>query len=295
MSWTLSQVVLRLCSPMHIGQNKIGNVQRTRLYVTGRVLWGALTQRLTRDSFQSGGPATQFNQYYEVSQVVHSRLAFTYFYPTIEAKGNVSLWPWEDGFRSRFLSTHASTALTYPQQSAAEGTLHEVECIVPRTLDGGHQVYLTGYILHQQGASNDWREALSRLQLGGERGYGWGRIEPICVQEVQPEKGQNADEARFCLFGCYSAKPGSDWPPVITAGPEARLLAHALAADFDPEHLAVTGVTGEVEPLVGLETDRDGRFGRQVSRAWVCYVPGSTVAAGAHMRVGPYGIWEAAM
>jgi hypothetical protein len=42
-------LVLRLRSPLHIGWNKTGNVQRTRSYVTGRNLWGALTMRLTRD------------------------------------------------------------------------------------------------------------------------------------------------------------------------------------------------------------------------------------------------------
>jgi len=127
---------------------------------------------------------------------------------------------------------------------------------------------------------------LQRLQLGGERGYGWGRVEP--AGEPKEWDGQP-------LFGWYTIEPNA-WPPVLTAKKEARLLAHALAADFDEEgkvHRAVSGVAGAVEPLVGRETHSHGRFGVWLSRARVCYVPGSKVSAEAHFRIGPYGVWEA--
>ena len=276
MIWKTYRVVLRLRSPLHIGQTKVGNVQRTRPYVTGRVLWGALTERLTRDRSQGQGPATDSQQYANVGQEVHERLAFTYLYPTTCQDGVVELWPWDDGFRVRHLSTYASTALTYPQQSAAEGTLHEVECIVPHTLDNGAPVYLAGYVFAQDNAP-DWKSALKRLQLGGERGYGWGWVEP--VDEPAPWDGQP-------LFGgAYSVKPEA-WPPVLTAGKKARLLAHAMAADFE------TGVAGEIEPLVGRETDPKGRFGVHLSRARICYAPGARVEEATQVRIGPYGVWE---
>ena len=63
MTWRAFEVVLRLRSPMHIGCGKVGNLQRTRPYVTGRVLWGALTMRLTRDAAQGRGPATDSREY----------------------------------------------------------------------------------------------------------------------------------------------------------------------------------------------------------------------------------------
>jgi len=284
MTWKAYQVVLRLRSPMHIGAGKVGNLQRTRPYVTGRVLWGALTERLTRDRAQGRGPATDSRLYAAVSQEVHDRLAFTYFFPTTSQDGTVELWPWDADFRPRYLSTYASTALTYPQQSADEGTLHEVECIAPHTLDCGMPVYLAGYVFTQDDAP-DWRSALKRLQLGGERGYGWGRVEP--VSKPEPWNGQP-------LFdGSYSAKPGA-WPPVLTAVQETCLLAHALAADFDGVHKALTGVSGEIEPLVGRETHpEDGRFGVHLSRARICYAPGARVERATVVQIGPYGIWEA--
>lgn len=283
MSWHAYRVILRLCSPMHIGQTKIGNVQRTRPYVTGRVLWGAFTQRLTRDRFHGQGPANRFEQYDAVGWEVHSLLAFTYFYPVTDPGGNVTLWPWDDGFRSRFLSTYASTALTYPQQSADEGTLHEVEFISPRTQDSDEQVYLVGYIFACEGAP-EWKPALRRLQLGGERGYGWGRVE--LVRDPDPWDGKPLFDGR------YTVNPDA-WPPVLTAGANARLLAHALVAEFEGRK-PIQDAQGEIEPLVGRETAPDGRFGVQISKARVCYAPGGKAKAGTRVRIGRYGVWEAA-
>jgi hypothetical protein len=286
MTWQAYRVVLRLHSPLHIGQMKLGNVQRTRSYVTGRVLWGALTERLTRDLEQGKGPATDSQLYRDMGGRVHDQLAFIYLFPTPHADGTVDLWPWDDGFRPRFLSTYASTALVYPQQSADEGTLHEVECIAPHTLDTGSPVYLAGYVFEREGAP-DWQSALHRLQLGGERGYGWGRAEP--VDDPQPWDKQP-------LFSRYTVEFNT-WPPVLKAKEKTPLLAHALAADFDDNgrlRRAVDKVSGPVEPLVGRETHpHDGRFGVWLSPARICYTPGSIVPAGTRVQIGSYGIWEA--
>lgn len=283
MSWKSYHVVLRLCSPMHIGKMKLGNVQRTRPYVTGRVLWGALTARLTRDD--ASGPATDSALYQAMGKTIDETLAFTYFYPTIHKDGVMDkLWPWDDGFGSRFLSTYASTALTYPQQSADEGTLHEVECVVPHSKDG--PVYLSGYVFAQDGAP-DWQSALDRLQLGGERGYGWGRVELL-------RKSGTLDNNS--LFGKEYTVEENTWPPVLKAGKDAPLLAHALAADFDEKgekHQAVGGVEGKIEPLVGREVDpADGRFGVQISEARICYAPGAQVTQETRFAIGPYGVWQ---
>ncbi len=283
MTWKTYRVVLHLRSPLHIGQIKVGNVQRTRPYVTGRVLWGALTERLTRDRAQGRGAATDSQQYVAVSQEVHERLAFTYFYPTTRRDGFVKPWPWDDDFRPRYLSTYASTALTYPQQSAAEGTLHEVECIVSHTLDRGAPVYLAGYMFAQDDAP-DWQSALKRLQLGGERGYGWGRVEP--VRRPDPWDGKPLFDEQYTV-------EQDTWPPVLTVAKKTRLLAHALAADFDKTYRAVTGVDGEIEPLVGREVDpKDGRFGVHLSPARICYAPGARVEEATQVQIGRFGVWE---
>jgi hypothetical protein len=315
MGWTAHKIVLRLRSPLHIGAGKMGNLQRTRPYVAGRNLWGALTARLTRDGDSQGKPAPE--EYEAMGGRVHDELAFTYFFPTTDSEGDQPLFPcldaqgnrgygWdgsgaplldESAFRYHFLSTYASTALTYPQQSAAEGTLHEVECIVPHTLDNGVPVYLAGYVFAQDGAP-DWKSALKRLQLGGERGYGWGRVEV-----VEPAGIQEMEEREAPLFGIGHIAH-LDGPRVhIHLEKGQPTLAHALAAPFEDKICRnddgtprirgkVVHVEGTVEPLVGRETKPDTRFGVHLSPARICYAPGARVEEATQVRIGPYGVWE---
>src|SRR5437588_6306984 len=74
MAWTAYQVSFRLLSPLHIGWRKLGNLQQTRPYVTGRTLLGALTARITREQGS--------NEYTEIGKLVDKQLTFTYFYPS---------------------------------------------------------------------------------------------------------------------------------------------------------------------------------------------------------------------
>lgn len=281
MSWNVYQVVLRLRSPLHIGCGKMGNLQRTRPYVTGRVLWGALTMRLTRDAAQGRGPATDSRAYRGVGEQVHQSLAFTYFYPALKSGDDYRVaWPWENEslFRRRFLSSYAGTALAYPQQAAAEGMLHEVEFIAPHTLDTGVPVFLKGYVFEKQGCILDWQPALRRLQMGGERGYGWGSVELV-------NTSQSADEQ---LFDGLATFRGDDDVPMIHLPADGRLLAHTLAGDLP--------VTGAVEPLVGREWRSDNarrRYaGQHVECTGVCFTPGSLVRRELDFAVQNFGLWQ---
>jgi hypothetical protein len=284
MSWQAYRVVLRLRSPLHIGHSKVGNLQRTRPYVTGRGLWGALTMRMTRDAYQGRGPATDSQQYHQFGEQVHILLAFTYFYPALKSNtydGYSVQWPWENesAFRRRFLSSHAGTALSYPAQSATEGTLHEVEFISPRTLDTGEPVFLTGYVFEKEGCTLTWRAAFQRLQLGGERGYGWGDVELVGIQ-VANDKHLFAGSATFDgegdQMGIYLPKGG-------------RLLAHVVATGLP--------VAGDVEPLVGREWQsnhpRNRYAGQHVGFSDVCFAPGSIACENLNFMVSRLGVWRA--
>jgi hypothetical protein len=194
MSWTVYQIILRLHSPLHIGYREVGYLRRTRPYVTGRALRGALVNRVGRNqNIRGEDPGDPFRA---VSKTFAQYLTFTYFYPALNEDGKWKVFfPWEDeaGFRRRFLSSYVSTALTYPQQTAAEGLLHEIEFISPRTLDTGEPVYLMGYVFVQEERLKkekyDWVGALCRLQLGGERGYGWGDVR-LVGKPAQVKEGQ---------------------------------------------------------------------------------------------------------
>lgn len=281
MTWRAYQVVLRLRSPLHIGCGQVGNLQRTRPYVTGRVLWGALTMRLTRDAVQGRGPATDSLKYREVGDQVHQSLAFTYFYPALKSGNDYRVvWPWENenSFRRRFLSSHQGTALSYPQQSAAEGMPHEVEFISPHTLDTGEMVFLKGYVFEKEGCTLYWQSALKRLQMGGERGYGWGSVELVVAS-------QSADEH---LFGGLAIFKGDGGVPIIHLPANGRLLAHTLAGDL--------AVAGDAEPLVGREWRSDAPrrrcVGQYVTFSDVCFTPGSVVSQALDFAVEEMGVWR---
>lgn len=276
MTWTAYRLVFKLKSPMHIGCGKVGNVQRTRPYVTGRVFWGALTLRLTRDA--ASGSATDSHQYKVFGDQVNSHLAFTYFYPATKQNGDYQIqWSWgeeENLFRRRFLSSYTSTALVYPQQAADEGLLHEVEFLSPRTLDNGEQVYLLGYVFEKEDCTLKWRDACQHLQFGGERGYGWGDVQ--CI-EIKPLDHPNT------LFKGQAIFDGSEDRPIIQA---ERLLAHASS----------TGITatGEIEPLVGREWKVSHQAGQSVEQFCpdLCWAPGSTVKRSQNFEIQTFGIWH---
>jgi len=279
MTWQAYRVVFRLLAPMHIGYRKVGNIQLTRPYVTGRVLWGALTARLTRDIVST----PRGEDYIEKGKQVNERLAFTYFYPAVEEDGDYQLYlpPFDDEFYYRFLFTYASTALEYDRFAAEEGSLHEVEYIGPYTRDEGAPVYLAGYVIAKDSGLFGWQRALERVQLGGERGYGWGRV------RVELMEGLQGDAIH--IFDCYEVDLKAD-PLIITVAENTPLLAHTEAEGVS--------AAGPIEPLVGREWENlpnpEGRVGagQHLSRAKICYAPGSKVSNKASFIIGPYGIWH---
>ncbi|HXK62357.1 MAG TPA: CRISPR-associated protein [Acidobacteriota bacterium] len=264
--WKAYQVVFELLSPLHLGCRRAGNFAETRRYVPGRAIWGALTSRITRDA---GG-----EDYAEVGRQVQEELAWTYFFVSATL-GNVPLWPWdrnEREFEWLFLSSFSSTALE-DGHNADEGALHEVEYIAPHTRCGD-QVYLTGYLFEREGSTLNWRSALSRLQIGGERSYGWGRVRPATIM---PFEGP--------CFGICPVHTDCD-RPVIEVPDGSALLAHTLASDSESHQ-------GTIEPLVGRQTDTaTAAFGATVSAALICWTPGTRIVQTSKYEIGQHGIWK---
>jgi hypothetical protein len=274
--WKLYQVVFRLRSPLHVGHIKVGNLMRTRPYVLGKTIWGAVTAALAVERFDGDFPKAQ--------QQVSQLLAFSYFYPALEK--NDPLWPQYTkdglcygatrmsaaGFERRFLFTYGSTALDYTSNTAAEGSLHEVEFISPYDTQEGGPVYLVGYILERQGNSLAWRDVLSKIRLGGERKSGWGQV----TLEERPC-------SRSDLFG-IEIELEKERPWVKVKAGEC-LRAHALAT-----HVRATG---QIEPLVGRETHDAARFGGILApQAPICWVPGSQLLNDQRLEISEHGIWR---
>lgn len=277
MTWQKYPLCFRLLSPLHIGYRKIGNLMQTRGYVPGKSLWAALTARLTRDS----GNGTDVQCYITIGQAVKESFRFCYLYPALPKDATKDVksaddltihYPWKGSlFDYRFLSSYASTALNYDQQAAAEGLLHEVEFIRPWACplpddDQPLPVYLVGCLYVQDHLSQElagWRTALSRVQLGGERGYGWGRVH----LESLPDQGGPVN-------------------PTVKVEKNKPVLAHVRAEGVS--------LVGPVEPLVGWERDSDENSVRnwRLSSATICYVPGAVVTTESTFVIGHYGIWE---
>lgn len=285
MTWTAYRIVFRLKSPLYVGHLKIGNLQRTRHYVPGKTLWGALTARLTRDSPRLGG------DYEKVGHDASEQLAFSYFFPALDL--NNPLYPnytddglqygpndsrkrmTSDEFSWRLLSSYASTAVD-ARRTAAEGSLHEVEFLSPFDRKTQRSVYLVGYIFERWGCRLRWQEVLDRLQFGGERGYGWGRVS--LYELGDPTEGE------FNLFNRWVVDLRQQ-KAVITVPKDEPLLAHTCCDNL-PAH-------GQIEPWLGRETLNPEQYGAKLSQAKVCWVPGSRVADESRLTIGRYGLWEA--
>jgi len=283
MSWQKYSLTFRLLSPLHIGWRKLSNLMQTRPYVTGKVMWGALTARLVRDH-NAGATGTDYER---IGLQVNEMFGFGYLYPALPTVADQPVqcanaltlhYPWSDPhFDYRFLDSQASTALNYDQQAAESGLLHETEFIRPyaRPLSdetSAPQVYLVGdlYVRTELPAElQGWQDALTQLQVGGERGYGWGRIE---------------------LIGCDKTEVIHSDSIQLLLKKSDSLLAHLATKSH---HQA--GVTGPIEPLIGWERDnKNGAAWKLSDKAVICYAPGSKVTTDSTFQIGPYGIWEAA-
>lgn len=251
--WTPYLVTFKLLTPMHIGWRKTGNLQQTRPYVTGRALWGALTATLVHNN---GG-----NDYQNMGKEVDEQLAFTYFYPSTK-----------DEFSWKFLGSYASTALQYGH-GAEDGSLHESEFISPVTRDD-EPVYIVGYIFEREKCSLKWKNVLNKIQLGGERGYGWGRVStnnhPLKANEI---------------FGLTIEVDSQKDRPVLMIPKDRSVLDHTFAENIDCK--------GIIEPLVGRETDtKMANFGKYCSTAQICWSPGAGVNEEIRIEIYHKGLWH---
>ena len=274
MSWIQYRIVLRLISPMHIGWRKVGNLQQTRKYVTGKVFWASLTARLTRDTERGN----QNNAYAEIGAKLQECFRFGYFYTALKADDVKRIesvddlivhYPWEEPFDYVFLDSYVSTAMDHRRGASAEGTLHEVEFISPRSRKG-QQVYLIGDIWVKDNISEEiegWDTSLGYLQLGGERSYGWGRVKPVFDPVILCTVNRDIVERRI--------------------NRNERVLAHVAASNIQDE------LSGLIEPLVGWERHA-GRGGWTLTNhVELAFVPGSVVMCDCvSLIVDRSGIWK---
>jgi len=228
-SWSLHRWTWRVASPLFVGATPSGALNRCRVYLPARRLWGALTAELARHEAQ-GDPA-----YREVGDALRKDVRFSYLYPAEHAgaawlawlpqyrAGDGLCWVREGSdlavadrrFRRRLLWTRPGTAIEPDSDSAANGSLRETECMQTRWRhdDGsaGDEVAMVGYVLANQGAGLlDQVSAITTLFIGGDTRYGLGRLERVAMDPATTVFDATVELDR-------------DEPYIVTD----RLLAHA--------------------------------------------------------------------
>lgn len=279
--------VWQLVSPVHIGWAPAGALNRTRLYIPARNLWGALTAELSRRQSSNRTPSSNFPNYEKTGKNLRQNTRFSYLFPAEQVDGEWKAWlpqyqegkglVWkrEDGngeleerrFRLRLLSTRPGTAIEPATNSAAEGTLREFELISTwwRPRDEGHDpqpVGMVGYLFCKDISLYNSIKRIDELFIGGDTRYGLGRMRRVPLE--------NADN----LFG-FTVDLSGDSPTVHTKW----VLAHALSQSPD--------LLGSQECICGW----DMLSGRMKPPRLV-WAPGCFIADVHDFVIGEDGLWE---
>jgi hypothetical protein len=306
--WRCYELKYEAKSALHIGYgSQLGMVTRTRYYIPGKTLWGAVTAVLSREIMESYDAEI----YKNISDFVKNHLIFSYFYPV---KGADVLYPnytdegfgfgsKENGkfvmskeeFEKEFISSYVSTALDKTSRAAEEGSLHEFELISPCEFVG----YLFTNLEKNQGSTRygmpifirevseeeinveikgnevEVFEAIKEIQVGGERIYGFGRLE----LRDKPRREVNK------IFAKYELNLNANGPRMNSV----IALSHVMVKGDEGDYFdKLRDIRGDIEPLVWREWNEKGA-GQYPKFGGIALVPGSRFDSN-DMEIGPYGI-----
>ncbi len=279
MSWTLYRWVWLVRSPLHLGISPAGILNRTRLYIPARTIWGALTAELARLKESS-----KFPEYKAIGEKLMEKARFTYLFPAEHVQGEWLVWlptctngdglHWqrdngkeavERELRTRLLATHLGTAIDPVSDTAEEGSLRELECIQPFWRGGSgveaSPVAFVGYVFVSDKNLRDKIEKISELFVGADTRYGFGQLQRVRWEEKE---------------GCFGR-------PAMLDNNNPRIQTDILLA-----HL--TGTDGSFKGSLEIlqQWDRDGP--QIVGAVWT---PGSRRSSGiTWFDILPSGLWE---
>lgn len=268
MSWTLHRWVWELQSPLSVGMAPAGALNRCRLYVPGRAVWGAVTAELVQSrsgDFGKEGEALRKNARFSyLFPAERNGRSWCAWLPRFEANRGLR-WVREDDpdakdsrsdreFRRSLLEARAGTAISPETDSAADGSLRETECLATRWRmeSNAHEraVALVGYVFLRDGAD---LTSITTLFLGGDARYGLSRAALV-----------SRDEANN-VFGAAVRRDGKDSPQVSSH----HVFGHALANRNNQ-------MTGALERVAGWDRNQTGLRATGEQPLWV---PGSKCTA----------------
>lgn len=284
MTWALHRWIWELDGSLYVGAPPAGSLNRARLYVPARALWGAVSAELARLE------GTDQPKYDAVGSEVREQTRFTYLYPAEHSEkgwhtwlpeyreGDGRVWLPDSGvrraagaeterrFRSRLLSTRPGTAIEPSNDAADEGSMRETECVQTRWRqnDGsvGSAVAMVGFVFTRDETIKRRLDRVKVLFLGGDSRYGLGRMRRITFDGAEQ------------VFG-LSVERGTQHPQVRTQ----RVLAHAEA----------TTMRGDLECLAGWDYQKPGKVQKISDPLWM---PGSEGTSDAAWSLVPDGTWK---
>lgn len=290
MAWKAYRLVYQAKSPIHIGWHTLGYIKLTRYYITGKSIWGAMTANLTRALYS-------YKDYSNVgSELLNKTVLTSYFFPAIDRESpllprftDTALLHGKDDmpvaeFERIFIKSYGQTAVLTESNTAEDESLHESEYISPCVEINGvqRQVFFVGYIFIKEGINykgvaidlQNIEQAISEIYVGGDRKYGWGNLSLF-------GKPQDCVD----IFG-YTIKDMKSGNLEISLGLNEPI----------PAHLSINSAAklkGDIEPLVGMDYETSKGFGQKVSKAEICWMPGSLcLDDNAIFKMGEYGILQ---
>jgi hypothetical protein len=290
MSWKMYRWVWALRSPLHVGDTPAGALNRTRLYVPARALWGALTAELARRQSADSPDTSSEDPYRNAGQRLQQNTRLSYLFPAEQVHEewkawlpryqgvNGLVWVREDdegdacperSFRQRLLSARPSTAIEPSTDSAEEGTLREMEVINPYWRDKSppaepNPVRMVGYLFCRDPKLKDDLEAVREIFIGGDTRYGLGRLARVDLREAR---------SFFAGTGVDLGKS----TPVIEA---SWALAHIPAVSLPDGQ-------GAMEWIGGWDVVTGG-----LKRGELAWVPGSCWRANQKFIIQEDGLWQ---
>ncbi|MBU1669036.1 hypothetical protein KKC13_11510 [bacterium] len=178
MSWY--KVTFKQLQPIHLGHRKHRVINETRIFITGQMMWGALTNAYFH---QTGDyEATLF----ENLSCFYPKIRWIEFKPQYKngefCLNNVP----EAKFRQKYVTTLLSTAINPNTLNAKDESLHELDVILPNNL------YWVGYV----NCNKEILKELKEIFIGGDSRYGFGLMKLESIEEAtdytqNPIKGKS--------------------------------------------------------------------------------------------------------
>jgi len=210
------RLVIELLSPMQIGVGSLGMVEKTEMYIPGRVIWGALTSTLVRQQI----PKPEYKHFKKMGESLGSHeKVFSSFFPSFDKgksewlpvfEGNKRSWVKyiceknkfdlqkrrsEEEMQAILISGQSGNATDPERMATFDKSLHETDMISPLIKKGEKfiPVCFTGTMQLPEklnisgGTQIDINEGIlksvfNQCRLGGNRKRGWGIIRLVSIK-----------------------------------------------------------------------------------------------------------------